>query len=71
MGNMAENEKSETGGPPNGDARVGLCATCRHARRIPHPRGGDDYWRCGLADTDARFAKFPGLPVKTCSGYER
>jgi hypothetical protein len=49
----------------------GLCKTCRHSLCIRHPRGGLDYWRCLLADTDPRFAKYPGLPVLQCDGYER
>jgi hypothetical protein len=50
---------------------AGLCATCIHARRVPHPRGEGAYWRCLLADTDPRFAKYPRLPVLRCSGYEK
>lgn len=49
----------------------GLCASCVHARCIRHPRGGMDYWRCGLADTDSRFPKYPPLPVRQCAGYVR
>jgi hypothetical protein len=48
---------------------VGLCANCRHAFRTPHPRGGRDYWRCALAETDPRFERYPRLPVLRCSGY--
>jgi len=25
--------------------------------------------RCGLADTDPRFLRYPPLPVRTCDGY--
>lgn len=50
---------------------VGLCRTCRHARQVPHPRGVGAYWRCALAETDPRFARYPRLPVLTCSGYRR
>src|SRR5690606_27824258 len=49
---------------------IGLCRACEHARVIAHPRGGDPYWRCGLADRDARFRKFPPLPVRACDGFE-
>ena len=51
------------------EERVGLCATCAHVRRVDHPRGGNPYWLCGLAETDDRFRKFPPLPVRSCAGY--
>jgi hypothetical protein len=50
------------------DARVGLCFTCRHARRVPTPRA--TYWLCELAASDPRFDKYPRLPVLACPGYE-
>jgi hypothetical protein len=50
---------------------VGLCRTCHHAQQIPHPRDAGVYWRCLLADSDPRFAKYPRLPVLECSGYGR
>lgn len=50
------------------DPRVGLCATCVHARLVETPRAR--YWRCALAAVDARFEKYPRLPVLRCSGYE-
>ena len=49
-------------------ARIGLCATCAHARIVPTPRA--TYWRCALAATDPRFAKYPRLPVLECDGHE-
>ncbi len=49
---------------------AGLCETCRHSSCIPHPRGGQDYWRCLLAEIDPRFSRYPRLPVKECAGYE-
>ena len=50
---------------------AGLCATCMHAQCTKHPRGGTDYWRCTLAETDARFERYPRLPVLHCEGYAR
>jgi hypothetical protein len=47
---------------------VGLCLTCRHARRVPTPHA--IYWLCELAATDPRFEKYPRLPVLACPGYE-
>ena len=52
---------------PAGD-RVGLCARCRHARRVEAPRAV--YWMCRLSLTDARYDKYPRLPVLVCAGYE-
>jgi hypothetical protein len=49
-------------------ARVGLCASCRHARRLRSSRGSQ-FWLCQLSATDARFRKYPELPVLTCNGY--
>lgn len=53
----------------NLNAIVGLCAECRHARTVPHPRGGPPYWLCALAATDPRYAKYPRLPVRLCAGH--
>ena len=53
------------------DARaVGLCAECRHARRQETARGSV-FWRCGRAETDPRFMRYPPLPVTACPGFER
>ena len=49
---------------------VGLCATCRHVRVVRSSKGSR-FVRCGLAETDRRFAKYPRLPVVECAGYER
>ena len=50
------------------ESEVGLCFTCRHARIVPTPR--HRYWMCQLSFTDARFDKYPRLPVLACDGYE-
>jgi hypothetical protein len=47
---------------------IGLCATCVHARAIESDRGSRFYF-CGLSRSDSSFAKYPRLPVVTCSGY--
>jgi len=53
-----------------GDAvAVGLCFTCRWMRPAGNQRGSI-FFRCTRADTDARFVRYPALPVRTCSGYE-
>jgi len=51
------------------DERVGLCADCRHARRVESARGSV-FTRCALAERDPRFPKYPRLPVLRCGGYE-
>jgi hypothetical protein len=47
---------------------VGLCARCVHARRTTTARGST-FWRCGLAEDDPRFPKYPRLPVFACPGF--
>lgn len=47
---------------------VGLCASCRHVKRVTSKR--TTFYLCRLAATDARFAKYPALPVLSCRGYE-
>ena len=46
---------------------AGLCATCEHLRVVASKRSV--FVRCGLADTDPRFPKYPPLPVVVCAGY--
>jgi hypothetical protein len=48
---------------------IGLCATCEHMRRVESDRGSV-FYRCALADTDPRFAKYPRLPVLRCDGFQ-
>jgi len=51
-------------------ARVGLCSVCRHARAI-HSAKGSEFWLCERSKTDARFNKYPALPVRACAGFEQ
>ena len=51
-------------------ARVGLCASCRHARVVT-ARVNNRYYLCGRAAVDTRFPKYPCLPLLACDGYER
>lgn len=59
-------------GAPEGDRaeaeRVGLCARCVHARIVITPRSR--FWLCGRARTDARFERYPRLPMLRCPGHE-
>jgi hypothetical protein len=48
----------------------GLCAECLHARRVESERGSV-FVMCQLSATDARFPKYPRLPVLSCAGYAR
>src|SRR5262249_17148573 len=41
---------------------IGLCASCRHVRRVETERGSV-FYRCARAATDPRFRKYPPLPV--------
>ncbi len=56
----SEHDRTETPDP-------GLCGCCRHARLLSSRRS--TFVRCGLADSDARFARYPRLPVLACQGY--
>ncbi len=50
--------------------RISLCADCRFMRLIESARGST-FYRCERSATDARFPKYPRLPVLQCVGYER
>ena len=54
--------------PRAGAQHVGLCLTCRHAKRVETPRSV--FWMCGRAASDPRYPKYPRLPVLECMGYE-
>jgi len=45
----------------------GLCATCEHLRLLASKRSV--FVRCGLAETDPAFVRYPPLPVRACPGY--
>jgi len=47
----------------------GLCARCVHLELQASPRSV--FVRCGLSDLDARFPRYPRLPVLACAGYQR
>jgi len=47
---------------------VGLCAGCRHARRVETPRSR--FWLCERSRTDPAFDRYPRLPVVECTGFE-
>ena len=47
---------------------AGLCEECVHSKRVDSARGSV-FRLCMLHETDARFAKYPRLPVVQCTGY--
>ena len=50
--------------------RIGLCATCVFARVIESARGSR-FSLCRRSETNARFPRYPALPVLKCIGYEK
>ena len=48
---------------------VGLCLGCHWMRSITNRRGST-FYRCGRADSDPTFPRYPPLPVRQCRGYE-
>jgi hypothetical protein len=46
----------------------GLCESCDH-QRIIESRRGSRFVLCELSRGDARFPRYPGLPVVSCAGY--
>jgi hypothetical protein len=49
--------------------RIGLCATCTHARVVASSRAST-FYLCRLSEVDPRFRRYPVLPVRSCTGYE-
>ena len=49
---------------------LGLCPGCRHVRIVRSDRGSV-FYQCLLSAVDARFPKYPTLPVLKCPGYEK
>jgi hypothetical protein len=48
----------------------GLCDSCRHQRLVRTGRGSV-FTMCLKAREDPDFPKYPRVPVRACSGYER
>lgn len=66
---MGGEESQRAGGLAKSEA-VGLCFDCVNARVIRSDRGSI-FYLCGLSATDPTFAKYPRLPVVSCTGYQR
>jgi len=45
----------------------GLCATCVYLEL--HASRRSVFVRCGLADKDPAFPRYPRLPVRACAGF--
>jgi hypothetical protein len=56
--------------PIPGRGRTGLCDLCRHQRIVGNTRGST-FSLCERSKFDARFPKYPRLPVLECVGFER
>lgn len=54
---------------PQLDPSIGLCSVCRFVKRQDTKRGAT-FYRCGRADEDATFMKYPPTPVGQCRGFE-
>jgi len=50
-----------------GDRSRGLCAACRFARVVTSRRAR--FTLCERSFEDARFPRYPRLPVLTCDGF--
>jgi hypothetical protein len=48
---------------------AGLCADCRYAHAI-ETRRGTTFLRCARSDVDARYRRYPALPVLDCPGHD-
>jgi hypothetical protein len=58
------------GDAPKAELQAGLCGDCLHVRRVESERGSV-FVMCQLSATDARFPKYPRLPVLSCTGYSQ
>ena len=53
-----------------GAIAAGLCTDCRFSR-IQRSAKGSVFLRCGRADDEPGWLRYPPLPVTTCEGFER
>jgi hypothetical protein len=50
------------------DDKIGLCQNCLNAQVVSNRRGSK-FYLCRLHEKEARFPKYPRLPVLACDGY--
>lgn len=60
---------SPPGSVPTPTLDAGLCGCCLHARQVRSDRGSV-FLLCRRAADDGAYARYPGLPMKTCDGHE-
>ena len=48
---------------------AGLCDACAHQQLVGTTRGSE-FSLCRRSKTDARFPKYPPVPVLRCAGFE-
>ena len=48
---------------------AGLCQTCAHMQVVPGARGAA-FYLCRRSKTDARFPRYPAIPVIACAGFQ-
>lgn len=53
---------------PRQESGAGLCDRCVHAKVIRSDRGSA-FYLCQLSYRDARFARYPVIPVRACAGF--
>jgi len=70
VGASSASPQSRYLGPVPDHDSVGLCLSCRWVRAVTNRRGST-FFRCGRADTDPSFPRYPPLPVLECRGYEQ
>jgi len=51
------------------DEKAGLCRACLFVRLVQTGRGST-FYLCRRSESDPRFARYPGLPVIHCPGFE-
>ena len=54
---------------PSFAVRPGLCESCRWIRVVTSRNSM--FVLCRLSETDARFPRYPALPVLQCQGYSK
>jgi hypothetical protein len=48
--------------------QAGLCDSCSHQKLVRNTRGSV-FSMCLRSQSDARYPKYPRLPVRRCAGY--
>lgn len=66
---MASRMDSDSEPRPDRQDHIGLCSRCTHVQIIRSNRGST-YYLCRVSLEDARFPKYPRLPVLRCSAFD-